>query len=90
MRGKKADIGIGTLILFIATLLVAAVAAGVLIQTAGSMQESATKTGSQVKSEIATSVKVVEVFAEDGSDGEIDDRTAQPVHFAWLTDDPAG
>ncbi|USN46021.1 MAG: hypothetical protein H6502_02695 [Candidatus Woesearchaeota archaeon] len=72
MFGKKAEMGIGTLIIFIALLLVAAVAAGVLIQTGGSLQEKALTTGDQAKGQIATNVRVVEVSATEGSDGELD------------------
>jgi archaellin len=64
--------GIGTLIIFIALLLVAAVAAGVLIQTAGSLQERALTTGDQAKGQISTNVKVVEVSATDGQDGTLE------------------
>ncbi len=69
---KKAEMGIGTLIIFIALLLVAAVAAGVLIQTSGSLQERALTTGDQAKSQIATNVRVVEVSATDGQDGTLE------------------
>lgn len=70
---KKAEMGIGTLIIFIALLLVAAVAAGVLIQTAGSLQERALTTGDQAKGQISTNVRVMEVSATDGRDGSLEE-----------------
>ena len=72
-KNKKAEMGIGTLIIFIALLLVAAIAAGVLIQTAGSLQEKALTTGDQAKGQIATNVRVIEVSATDGSNGSLRD-----------------
>ena len=72
-HSRKAEMGIGTLIIFIALLLVAAIAAGVLIQTSGSLQEKALTTGDQAKGQIATNVRVVEVSATDGSDGTLTD-----------------
>ncbi len=65
--------GVGTLIVFIAMLLVAAVAAGVLIQTAGSLQEKSLSTGEQAKSQISTNARVIEVSATDGRDGNLTD-----------------
>ncbi len=59
--------GVGTLIIFIALLLVAAVAAGVLIQTAGSLQQRALATGTQATGQISTNAQVVEVSAVDGT-----------------------
>ncbi len=70
---RRAEMGIGTLIIFIALLLVAAIAAGVLIQSVGSLQEKALTTGDQAEGQIATNVAVVEVSATDGRDGSVSD-----------------
>ena len=73
MFSKKAEAGIGTLILFIAMILVAAVAAGVLIQTASSLQSKALSTGSKAKTQVSTSAQFVAVYAEDAdTDSDLD------------------
>ena len=64
---SRGEMGVGTLIIFIALLLVAAVAAGVLIQTAGSLQQKALSTGTQATGQISTNAVVVEVSAVDGT-----------------------
>lgn len=69
---SKAEMGVGTLIIFIALLLVAAVAAGVLIQTSGSLQQRALSTGSDATAQISTQAVVLEVSALDGSNGAVD------------------
>jgi archaellin len=61
--------GIGTLIIFIAMILVAAIAAGVLIQTATSLQNKALLTGERSKSQISTSLSPLLIYAQDGSNG---------------------
>jgi len=73
MSQKRAEMGVGTLIVFIAMLLVAAVAAGVLIQTAGSLQEQSLSTGQQAKSQISTNARVLEVSGSDGRNGNLTD-----------------
>ncbi len=70
---KRAEMGVGTLIVFIAMLLVAAVAAGVLIQTASALQEKSLSTGQQARAQIATNARVIEVSGTDGRNGNLTD-----------------
>jgi len=67
MLNKKGDMGIGTLILFIAFILVAAVAAGVLISTTAALQSKALSTGKATTAEVGTSMTAIEVYAEDAT-----------------------
>jgi len=70
-KEKKAAQGIGTLIIFIAMILVAAVAAGVLIQTAASLQSKSLDVGRQSQEKISTDLDIAQVSVYDTSDGEI-------------------
>ena len=81
LADKSAAQGIGTLIIFIALILVAAVAAGVLIQTAGSLQSKSLDVGRQSQEKITTDIEVVQVYATNTSDGSINgtDTTADSV-----------
>jgi flagellin FlaB len=60
--GEGAEMGVGTLLIFIAMILVAAVAAGVLVQTAYQLQQQAETTGDQALKEIATGLRTLAAF----------------------------
>ena len=70
---KKAEMGMGTLIIFIAMILVAAVAAGVLIATTNSLQNKALATGKSTTAEVGTSLNIVQVYGEDGTNQSLEE-----------------
>jgi len=67
----RGQVGIGTLIVFIAMVLVAAIAAGVLINTAGFLQSSAEETGQQSSDQVTNRLEVVNTVGEVNTNGEI-------------------
>lgn len=57
-KDRRGDIGVGTMIIFIAMVLVAAVAASVLISTANSVREQATQTGDDAIADVSSGFDV--------------------------------
>lgn len=70
-RNKKGSQGIGTLIIFIALILVAAVAAGVIIQTGNELQSRTLAVSSQTQSQLVTFVRIDALDVMDTSNGQV-------------------
>jgi flagellin-like protein len=73
---ERGQVGIGTLIVFIAMVLVAAIAAGVLINTAGFLQSKGAATGEEASAQVSNRIDVVSAY------GNV---TGEAVDFANLT-----
>ncbi|MBJ61638.1 MAG: hypothetical protein CMB57_00140, partial [Euryarchaeota archaeon] len=101
-QDELAAIGIGAMIVFIALILVAAVASAVIIQTGEKLQQNAQQSGSDTQQEISGKISIITVWvgaqtaaAEEitmvfelapGSEPIADDA----VHWAVICDDGAG
>ena len=58
---KNAAIGIGSLIIFIAMILVAGIAASVIIQTKNSLEQQALETGLETMRDVSSGLRVTQV-----------------------------
>mgnify|MGYP000091375181 CR=1 FL=1 len=83
---ERGQVGIGTLIVFIAMVLVAAIAAGVLINTAGFLQTKSEATGQEASSQVSNRVTVVSAYGDVSTADEGNDSvTNGTVHYVNLT-----
>jgi len=94
-----AAIGIGAMIVFIALILVAAVAAAVIIQTAEKLQQNAQSTGDDTTDEMSGKIQILNVFVDDPADSFViyfrlaagsDDTAATDILWQVFCEDPDG
>ena len=80
----RGQVGIGTLIVFIAMVLVAAIAAGVLVNTAGVLQATAQDAGQQSVNKVTNRVEVLNAhgFVVNSSTADNIDRLNLTVRLA--------
>jgi|GEM_PF-189440 len=77
----RGQVGIETLIIFIAMILVAAIAASVLINTAGYLQNQASATSEDSEAQVSNQVLVLSSIGEIHTDTEVQTETG--VNFAY-------
>lgn len=73
VKSKKAVVGIGTMIVFIAMVLVASVAASVLVMTSSALQDRAYAVGNEARERLVTGIDIISIVGNaDVSDEEIE------------------
>ncbi len=88
-KKEKGEMGIGTLIIFIAMIIVAAVAATVLIQTAYQLQQQAEETGNIAIQDVATGFKIIHVGGQVNLTASPPKLTTIEIKVGLLAGSPA-
>jgi len=73
---ENASIGIGTMVIFIAMVIVAGIVASVIIQTMNSMEQQAMRVGQETTEEVSTGISIFDIKGYvPSSSGNIDNMT---------------
>ena len=71
-RDTEGSIGIGAMIVFIALILVAAVASTIIIKTAEELQQNAESTSDDTRKEISGKVNIIQIIVNGSTNDDID------------------
>jgi len=82
---ERGQVGIGTLIVFIAMVLVAAIAAGVLINTAGFLQTKSEATGEEASAQVSNRVTVISATGNVNTVNDDDSVTNETIQYVNVT-----
>ena len=88
-RSEEGSIGIGAMIVFIALILVAAVASTIIIKTAEELQQNAENTSSDTRQQISGKVAIADVYVKttadtDNADADDDVTTGTKEDIATM------
>ena len=86
-KENDASVGIGTMIVFIAMILVAAIAASVLINTSNALQSQAKKTGTDTIKEVSVGVKILDICGQYGT-RVVNETNYSRIHNLTITITP--
>ncbi|WP_231183128.1 archaellin/type IV pilin N-terminal domain-containing protein [Haladaptatus sp. DYF46] len=89
-RSERGQVGIGTLIVFIAMVLVAAIAAGVLINTAGFLQSKSERTGTQSTAQVTNRVHVISTTGNVTYNSSMDQHVVDYVNLTVMKGSGSG
>ena len=67
LKSEEASIGIGSMVVFIAMILVAGIAASVLIQTSNALETQAMSSGQETKDEVSSGIGVYQIVGQYGT-----------------------
>ncbi len=67
-KDERGEMGIGTLIVFISMILVSVIAAGVMMETMGGLQQQAASTGNMARKEISNGLEILAITGDRNTD----------------------
>ena len=85
IRDDVGYIGVGTLIIFITTILIAAVAASVMIFAVQQMAQQARKTAAYTLQEVSSGLRIIDVIGDKNINGSAFENTTHNVQVLLLT-----
>lgn len=78
---ERGAAGVSSLILFIATILISAIVAGVLLETISDLQEQSRRTGDEAISEVSAGLNTLSVTGDRKEEGDPENPTSDEIEI---------